>query len=93
MQHLFHQGVTLANCRWNGPTVQSSRILEPIRAVNKIRGWGGGWLSVGMSQGTCPRLAVTVWPWMHWMRACPDLSWTCGHLPVDGWMDGWMGYL
>ena len=32
---------------------------------------GGGWLSVDMSQGTCPQLAVTMWTWMQWMSACP----------------------
>ena len=30
----------------------------------------GGWLSVDMSQGPCPRLAVTVWTSMRWMSAC-----------------------
>ena len=31
----------------------------------------GGGLSVDMSQGTCPRLAVTVWICMQWMSADP----------------------
>ena len=41
-------------------------------------GWGGGWLFVDMSHGTCSPLAVTVWTW----TACRDLQ-TCR--PRDPW--------
>ena len=56
-------------------------------------GWRGGGVGyvVDMSQGTCPRLAVTVWTWMQWMSACPYPR-TCRPrdpwTPVDGTREG-----
>ena len=34
-------------------------------------GVGGRWLSMDMSKGTCPWLAVTMGAWIQWMSACP----------------------
>ena len=73
-------GPSKQRCRGKGMILPTSRDAKK----NCPRPWGGGvvggWLSVDMSQGTCPQLAVSVWTWIQWMSACP---YSYGHLPVD----------